>query len=270
MTHYTEDELRTALLNKMKGSRDPWEYYKADVVNYRGKTVDGSYGEIISKLIVNERILLEINKIDLDERKKDFHTNSHNGEISKSEKHLAIALFNAFNKKGQHPVFTFLDYEVPLKFSNAKNDRRGKIDLVAVDENGTLCLIELKPPENAGNKDTLLRATLEIYTYHIDLSRENNHSSFVEDFKKLYPETKKTPFRKIVLIAENSVAGEVANDLDKYPAQKELYDSMGVEIYTYAAKDLTSLEMRPSTDNPNKLKPMWIDDFPCKRVFPKK
>ena len=71
---------------------------------------------------------------------------------------------------------TIKDYQIPLKDTRL-NKGVGKIDLISFnDKTNTLYLIELK---YEGNKESLLRATLESYTYF----KIVDHSKIIDDFK---------------------------------------------------------------------------------------
>jgi hypothetical protein len=85
---------------------------------------------------------------------------------NRGEEHLAIALFNRFglHSEGLHVggigPMRVAEYQVPLKARQA--DSLGKVDLLGLDEQGHICIIELKA---ADSSEPPVRAVLEALSY---------------------------------------------------------------------------------------------------------
>ena len=139
--------------------------YKSNCVNWSGTTSDTN--ELYSEIIANEllRELKEFDKISTVTRAKTYCRENHCN--------IGIDICNSnrdeenFAKRFTGLTFDGLglikDFQIPLK-DTSKNKGLGKIDLISYnEETKTLYLIELK---YEGNKETLLRAILEIYTYY--------------------------------------------------------------------------------------------------------
>jgi hypothetical protein len=257
------------------------ELYQEKFITRSNPKSDPTYSERLAAIIYDQKIseILSDAVFSTTARDLGYFQKQHRGIFNppvkesnsdprKTEKRLAIALFNTFGKdakpctakKYKQPyTLQFLDYEVPLKASGEKADNRGKIDLVAMDENNGLCLVELKPPES---KESLLRAALEIFTYGEDATRKEN--LITTDFQKSHPEINNNPPRKIILIGRTSEAGITATHLDQWPSQKILYRELGIEIFVYDASDLSPLKFKSTS---NKFKPVWDIEFPIKQVF---
>lgn len=227
---------------------DSWGYatlYNANFINYAGvPTGDNqTYSEILAHRILKRKVLDNIH----DEtgrngpiRKKRYKQKNHQGCVSKiayGETSLSYALFNNSQING----FNFIDYQVPLKETN--QDLGGKIDLIATRaEKEQLYLVELKPPQITGNNDTLLRAALEIFTYYEIVKK--NQAKFVQEYANTKPR-----LCMMVLVSEQSTAGETAMQLINFPNQRTLYKRMGLEIYTYPEFVLDESTLTFSKDN---------------------
>ncbi len=156
--------------------------YQSKCVNWGGKTSDTK--EPYSEVIANE-ILLNL---------KEF------GKISKvtrsgsycRDNHCKIQLdLCASNRDEENfakritglklaEIGEVIDYQVPLK--NTSSDKGvGKIDLISYnEETKTFHLIELK---YIGNKETLLRAILESYTYYQKVDQGKLIADYIKDYK---------------------------------------------------------------------------------------
>lgn len=104
--------------------------------------------------------------------KKKYFVEGHNGipstgnHTNRGEEHLALALFNRFNSDNLNidlngRKLKLLDYQFPLKA--AQKDKIGKIDLVGIEDDGRLCVIELKAWDNV--TDTPGKALLQALEY---------------------------------------------------------------------------------------------------------
>jgi hypothetical protein len=216
------------------------ELYKAECINWKGKTTDTKefYSEVIAGELLKDLHLFQgINTVT--RTKKSYLTKSHCKikidlcDSNRNEEIFAKRITGLeFEKIG-----LILDYQIPLK-DKQKDKGVGKIDLISYNnETKTLFLIELK---YSGNKETLLRAVLEIYTYYKIVDKDKLKSDFMS-----YPK-----------FAENKVFGNAEeNDIVVVPAvllvpdcnaYKELIDmqnknrpmleklvaSLGVNIFT--------------------------------------
>ena len=139
--------------------------YKAKCINWTGKTKDTN--ELYSEIIANEllRELKEFDKISTVTRSKTYCRENHcNIEIdicnsNRDEENFAKRI-TGLKLEG---LGLIKDYQVPLK-DTRENKGLGKIDLISFnEETKTLYLIELK---YEGNNETLLKASLESYTYY--------------------------------------------------------------------------------------------------------
>lgn len=135
--------------------------YKSKCVNWKGTTKNTQ--ELYSEIIANE-LLQKIDKYDnilRIKREKTYcrknHKNRKTNKTNRYEENFAKQI-TGLEFKG---LGLIKDFQVPLK--NKRDDRVGKIDLISFNEKTKiLYLIELK---FGNNKETLLRAILESYTY---------------------------------------------------------------------------------------------------------
>ena len=156
---------RQQTINELKKATQAIDkLYNSACVNWSGETTDTK--EFYSEVIANELVIYHLpdfNKISPITRQKTYCRENHKNieidlESNRSEE--------IFAKRIAYLEFEHLgiikDYQVPLKDTQADKGV-GKIDLISYNEDTkTLYLIELK---YKGNKETLLRATLETYTY---------------------------------------------------------------------------------------------------------
>lgn len=236
---YSEIEIKQEvkkLLNK-----DPPFFYKKNILNYRGKTIDQGppYSEVIAdELINNYEQLSQLEKGVRIRETKSFYR-GHNGKpnveareskfgkITYSEKLLAIALFNS---KITLKFGKIIDYQMPLKEKQA--DEFGEIDLVALD-NSSIKLIELKI--KGKSEETLLRALLEVYTYYKML--KGSLDKFIQDYK--LASQKGLYFQPCILTDTDALSGQTLNSLKNHPCTIKLIEAMNneigipIELYTY-------------------------------------
>lgn len=199
--------------------------YNADCINWRGKTTDSHefYSEIISKGLIESKIIKKLSSIKPIERKK--YNVKHTGKFNntnRQEEGFAIELFNyCKNGKELPEIGKIINYQVPLKAS--QKDKVGKIDLVSYNESEKIAyLLELKYIDNV---DTLLRCALEITTYYQLLNKKN--------LKESYPELKNSDIKKGILVfkglSQHNEVEEIKSGLR--PRLKELLDELKVEIF---------------------------------------
>ena len=166
---------RTELLNIIETEKlNIPLFYKADFINYRGKTEDTDefYTEVVCEWLLKNLDLL--NEVPVIRREKNYLTKSHDGVIknlnsNRDEEIIAMQMFNQSEIDG---IGRILDYQTPLK--NKASDKAGKIDLLSYD-GATLRILELKKPDS---DETMLRCVIEGYTYLKTVDAEK----LLEDF----------------------------------------------------------------------------------------
>ena len=149
-------------------------FYNAACLNWSGKTIEGlDYSEVISEHLLSIGIKDMLSRIPPINR-KSYKIATHVGEIPRrTNRREEICAKELFNKDLPY-IGKVIDYQVPLKAR--QSDKAGKIDLVAFRKKPeSVFIIELK---SNGNKETLLRAALEISTYYQMLSRDNFLASY--------------------------------------------------------------------------------------------
>ncbi|MCH8942111.1 MAG: hypothetical protein IIA48_06710 [Bacteroidetes bacterium] len=202
--------------------------YKSGCVNWIGKTKDTDefYSEIISnELLLN---LKEFDKISIVTRKNTYCRANHkkieiNLESPRKEEIFAKRL--AYLNLGE--LGEIKDYQIPLKDTKADKGL-GKIDLISYnDETKILYLIELK---YEGSDETLLRASLESYTYFkiVDktkLIKDCFNNSIHPDEIKVMP---------AVLVVPNCNACDELEDVEigNRPKFKALALALGIKFFT--------------------------------------
>jgi len=179
--------LRKEIIEKCeKGILDVSNFYKADFINYRGKTSDTCeyYTEIVAEYACNniERFS-EIRKI---KREASYRVYGHDGIYSDTsnrlEERTAMKMFNQCQDGSEFDfIGRVIDYQTPLK--NRKTDDAGKIDLLSVKED-TVFILELKKEDST---ETMLRCVLEGYTYLKTVDEEKLFNDFkLKNIKNIY------------------------------------------------------------------------------------
>jgi len=198
--------------------------YKSKCINWKGKTLDSKeyYTEVISRELLKGEKLVLLEKIGQINRIKKYnvgtHDGQHNGDTNRAEENFAIHLKGEKLKK----LGLVIDYQVPLK--EKRSDDAGKIDLIT-STNKSVYIVELKYIDN---KETLLRAILEIWTYYKQLDKVNFLKSF-----KLPKQIKIEDIRKAVLLSVGCNAYNEAKELSKRPELKQLAKALGVDIFLF-------------------------------------
>jgi len=195
--------------------------YNANCVNWKGNPSDSKeyYTEVISRELLKEKKFVLLGKIAQINRVNynvDTHDGKHNGNTNRAEEIFAMRLKG---KKLEKLGFV-IEYQVPLK--EKRSDDAGKIDLVT-STNESIYIVELK---YIGNKETLLRAILEIWTYYKQLNKVNFLKSF-----KLLKQNKIEDIRKAVLLSVDCNAYNEAKELSKRPKLKQLAKALDVDIF---------------------------------------
>ena len=181
---YTKEET----INKLAGIiKELDNLYKSELVNWKGKTSGTKefYSEIIA-----ERLLREIGKFEdiRDIKRKGTYCRENHCNIemdicdSNRREEIFAKRITGLQLNGLGKI---IDYQVPLK-DTQKDQGVGKIDLISYNkEENKLYLIELK---YEGNKDTLLKTSLEIYTYWKLVDKTKLKDDFklrlIKEFKK--------------------------------------------------------------------------------------
>ena len=215
---YSKEETIRILEDKLKNAKN---LYKSKCINWKGKTLDSEeyYTEVISRELLKGEKLVLLEKIDQINRinyNVDTHDGKHNGDTNRAEEIFAIQLKGKKLKK----LGLVIDYQVPLK--EKRSDDAGKIDLIT-SKNKSVYIVELK---YIGNKETLLRAILEIWTYYKQLNKVNFLKSF-----KLLKQNKTNDIRKAVLLSVGCNAYNEAKELSKRPKLKQLAKALDVVIF---------------------------------------
>lgn len=197
-------------------------FYNASCLTWGGKTSEGFYySEAIAENLLRLGIKNRLSQISPIQRKnyKVDHDGVTQRRTSRYEEICAKALY----KRDLPYIGRIIDYQVPLKALQA--DKAGKIDLISYRDNpkNDALIIELK---FKGNKETLLRAALEISTYYHMLSHENFLASYDEftGFKPL-------DIKKALLLGEGTRSYDDARDLDRFPNAKRLLQELEMELY---------------------------------------
>ncbi len=247
---YSENNIKEMIKKALE--TNPLFIYQENFLNYKGRTKDSRkpYSEVIAKeLVKNYHQLMQLGKDVSIRRTRSFNA-CHNGipnvnarlkrfdYLKFSEKLLATALFNSDT---DYCFGKIIDYQVPLK--EKQSDKFGEIDLVA-QKDRSLKLIELKI--NGKNKETLLRALLEVYTYYKLIN--NSLDKFVGDFH--LENEKEFYFQPAILTDGTSPSGETLKKIDNYPNIKRLVSKINTEIkisvefftYDYASEKVIQNE----------------------------
>jgi len=124
-----------------------------------------------------------------------------------------------------------MDYQIPI--SESRGEGVGRIDLLSYNKTTKKChLIELK---YRISKNTLLRAGLEIYTYF----KQVNHEKLLEEFRH----HRNLPLKNLklvptILLYEGSNPAKEAEEMKqgKRPKIKQLFEALGIEVYTFNFK----------------------------------
>lgn len=168
---YTEQRILQMCQEEMK---NPETFYRAKVINYRGRTTDTGvlYNELVATFVC-DHLDAFVDGIPTITRKASYNGHTRTGDHipsnQRKEEQIAVELFN---QKHLDYIGHIVDYQTPLK--NVATDEVGKIDLLAYDGK-TLRILELKKPDS---NETMLRCVLEGYTY----MRSANLPKLLQDF----------------------------------------------------------------------------------------
>ena len=213
--------------------------YKANCVNWIGTT--NNTNELYSEIIADELVhnLAVFHQISTVTRTETYCRENHcNIEIdicksNRDEENFAKRLTGLTLEN----IGLIKDYQIPLKDTRADKGL-GKIDLISFnEETKTLYLIELK---YEGNKETLLRASLESYTYYkiIDKDKLKNdcfkNQNFILNkvFNQLDPS--EIIVKPAVLVVPNCKAYKELKEvtLGQRPKLKALAHALDIKYFT--------------------------------------
>jgi hypothetical protein len=183
---YTKNQTIIAIKKELSNIES---LYKSGCVNWAGKTKDTD--ELYSEIIANELLqeLKEFNKISTVMRTATYCRENHcKIEIDICDSNRDEEIFaKRITGLTLDNLGLIIDFQIPLKDTRADKGL-GKIDLISFnEETKTLYLIELKYERN---KETLLRASLESYTYYKIVDKTKlindcfNNQKFI--FNKIY------------------------------------------------------------------------------------
>jgi hypothetical protein len=213
--------------------------YKSKCVNWTGKTKDTD--EFYTEIIANEllRNLKEFDKISTVTRINTYCRENHcNIEIdicnsNRDEENFAKRI-TGLTLDG---LGLIKDFQIPLK--DTREDKGlGKIDLISFNEKTkTLYLIELK---YEGNKETLLRTSLESYTYYKIIDKTKlindcfNNQKFI--LNKVYNQIDATEInvKSAVLVVPKCNAYDELEDVElgERPKLKALALALDINYFT--------------------------------------
>jgi len=227
---------RTEVVDKFKKELlDIKNLYKSKCVNWRGKTKDTKEfsSEIIASELLNE--LKEFDNILEVTRNKTYETATHsdikiNKDSNIDEENFAKRIIGLT----LDDLGLIKDFQIPLKDNN-EDEGLGKMDLISFNEKtNTLYLIELKYGDNKennkkNNKETLLRASLESYTYYKTVNEEKLIKDYFKDIKH-----NEINVKPAVLVVPNCNAHKELEELKSgnRPKLKELALALDIKYFT--------------------------------------
>ncbi|GEQ86420.1 hypothetical protein ULMS_19280 [Patiriisocius marinistellae] len=212
-----------------------WEFsnienlYKSNCVNWKGKTKDTYelFTEIISNEIIQKKHLFE--ELSTVTRLASYQTDNHSkfkidNNSNRDEEKFAKRI-TGLKLDG---LGLIKDYQVPIK--NSREDKGlGKIDLISFNEESlTLYLIELK---NEGNKETLLRASLESYTYFKIIDKDK---LIIDFFNARNIQVNKINVKSAVLVTPKCTAHKelIEVNLGERPKFKALANFLDIDFFS--------------------------------------
>lgn len=225
MAHkYTKNQVIQTLQKALQNIKT---LYMQSFLNRTGKTSDSDkelYSEIIANYLLNNSINYQLSKLPPIMRQGHYplHTKIEiNPRSKRYEDKYSQYLVSQKMKLDQ--IGEIIGYQIPLKSSGT--DKAGKIDLISKSENG-INLIEFK---HGRNKETLLRAVLEIATY----DRLFNCQENLAKLNKCLGQELTTPIRRLVVVSDETTAAKEAKDLmlGNRPNLKKLIELLNVQVF---------------------------------------
>ena len=213
--------------------------YKSKCVNRTGTTKDTDklYSEVIANELLRE--LKEFEKISTLTRTETYCIENHcNIEIdicnsNRDEENFAKRI-TGLTLDG---LGLIIDFQIPLK-DTRKDTGLGKIDLISFNkETKTLYLIELK---YEGNKETLLRASLESYTYYKIIDKKklindcfNNQKIILNNMFKQIDQTEINVKPAVLVVPKCNAYNELEEiEIGKRPKLKALALALDIKYFT--------------------------------------
>lgn len=218
MMAYTKQETKDLFYKAL--NNNILQLYNDSCINWVGRTKDTN--ELYSEIIAHELLLnlKELDKISTLTRSSSYKIDSHAtvtmdfSTSNRDEENFAKRLYGLnFDKMGK-----IIDYQIPLK-DTSKDKGIGKIDLISHnDTEQCLYLIELK---FGGNKETLLRAILESYTYYKII----DHSKLILDYsthKFILNATFLNQENKVKILPSVMIVSTVSKSCNSYTELNEM------------------------------------------------
>ena len=205
---------------------EPESFYKAPCVNWKGTVSDDSstyYSEVIAEYLLTRKPPgpQNIPAITRNKSYKTSHKDIQKQVSRRYEERFAKKIAKECKDKPLGKLGRAIDYQVPLK--DNQKDNAGKIDLVTYDKKSScVYLVEMKCGKN---KETLLRAALEIQTYYCRLNREK----FLNDFEL----NRSIAIKKILLLGPETLAYKEykeSENLSDRPKLEKLLKILDVQI----------------------------------------
>jgi len=230
--NYTKQEIERKTSNY---SSDIGNLYKDSIVNYTGITSDTKelYTEVISEVILKNLKLDIFSNLTIS-RQTSYYTPAHSKiEIKPYSNRLEENFAKRLVGLEIGVLGKVLDFQIPLKDSTV-NKGLGKIDLLSFNnKTNTFYLIEFK---NNTNNETLLRASLEIYTYYKSIDQGKLVSDFLQNHP--YLDSKKNTsidsfkIKPIVLLTKETNANKELQDLNSRPNLKTLLKQLDIFFFS--------------------------------------
>ncbi len=202
--------------------------YKSKCVNWTGTTKDSD--ELYSEIIANELLqnINEFENISTISRTKTYCRENHSDIYIDSRSNRKEEIFaKRITGLKLGGLGLIKDFQIPLK-DKREDKGLGKIDLISFnDKTMILYLIELK---YEGNKETLLRASLEGYIYYKIIDKVK----LIEDFCGDDIDSTKINVKPVVLVTHDCKAYKELKDvrLGNRPKFKELVHKLDICFFT--------------------------------------
>lgn len=227
MKSYNKEQTKSNLISSITNIET---LYSANCINWTGKTNDTKeyYTEVFALELLRE--LKTLTSIKSTTRQSSYLRENHCDiridlcNSNRDEENFAKRLTGlTFDDLG-----TIIDYQVPLK-DTLSDDGLGKIDLISFNaKSKKMFLIELK---YRGNKETLLRAILESYTYYKTINEMKLKSDFSAKLDNV--DLNDIVVLPAVLVVPNCNAYDELEDMEigERPKLKALSLALGIKFF---------------------------------------
>lgn len=223
MSQKKTNELKNYLRQYEKGDLKFERLYDHKIVNWSGKTFNGSYyTDYIANWLLENKDKFNSVLDGMTSQRENYFVKGHDGVVFKQTNREEEIFAKSLLGLNLFDLGRIIGYQLPLKAK--RSDEYGKIDLVSVNKDEPVAyLIELKMVDKG---ETLLRAALELETYYQILNEKTFREYLV---KKIGPEsryeghelskidTDTIPIRKAILFAMNEPVGY--NNQSHYPKE---------------------------------------------------